>query len=563
MKKEKGDVRIGNEEEGESKKADEQNSGSSESFGRLVEDYGLVGWVREGEIVKGKIVSLTGDEVLVDIGCKSEGVIPIREFSNPDELEVGQEVEVLLEKLEDVDGNIVISKEKANFLLKWDEIKNAYERNETIEGKVIGFIRGGLGVDIGVKAFLPASQVDVQPVSDLGSLVGKTFKFKVVKLNRKRRNIVLSRKQAILEERENKRQELIDTLEEGMIVRGVVKNITNFGVFVDIGGIDGLVYVTDLSWGRVDNPKDIVSIGDEVDVKVLSFDREKVRVSLGMKQIEPHPWESIEDRYKVGDVVKGKVVSIVDYGAFVEIEKGIEGLIHISEISWTQRIKHTSEYFKVGEEVEAMILSIDKENERISLGIKQLTPNPWESLEERFPPGKKFKSRIKSITDFGLFVEVEEGIDGLVHISDISWSGRVESPQESFKVGQDIEVVVLSIDKANQRVSLGMKQLVNDPWVNIEDLYKVGDDVEGEIVKMASFGAIVRLPEGIEGLLHISEIDEKHIDEIGKMLKVGDKKMMKIISISPKERRMGLSIREYKRAERSASKGGKKKRREK
>ncbi|MGQ9705785.1 MAG: 30S ribosomal protein S1 [bacterium] len=519
-----------------------------ESFDKLIESQSsFVKNVREGRIVKGSIVAITGGEVLIDIGCKSEGVIPLKEFPFPSSLKVGQTVDVLLEKLEDQEGNIVISKEKADFMLKWDEVRRAYESNTTVKGKIIGCIKGGLTVDIGVKAFLPTSQLDLQPVQNINDLIGKTFSFKVVKLNRKRRNIVLSRKAAIIEEREMKRQELIETLSEGRVVNGIVKNITDFGVFVDIGGIDGLIHITDLSWGRINHPAEVVSINDEVKVKVLSFDREKVRVSLGLKQMEPHPWANIEERYKVGDVVKGKIVSVLDYGAFLEIERGVEGLVHISEISWTHRIKHPSEVFKVGEEIETMILSIDKDNERISLGIRQLTPNPWNTLEERFPIGKKFKGKIKSVTDFGLFIGVEEGIDGLVHISDIFWGGRPENPQDTFRVGQVVDVVVLSIDKVNQRVSLGMKQLTEDAWSNIEQLYKVGDDVEGEIVKVANFGAIVRLPEGIEGLLHISEVDEKHIDDIHKVLKVGEKRKMKIISISPKDRRMGLSIREYKR----------------
>jgi len=527
--------------------SEKKENKEEESFDRLIESYDSVRNVKEGQIIKGNIVAIAGDEVLIDIGCKSEGVIPLKEFPFPSSLKVGQTVEVLLEKIEDQEGNIVISKEKADFMLKWDEVRRAYESNTTVEGKVIGFIKGGLTVDIGVKAFLPTSQIDLQPVQNVNDLIGKTFSFKVVKLNRKRRNIVLSRKAAIIEEREMKRQELIETLSEGQVVMGVVKNITDFGVFVDIGGIDGLIHITDLSWGRINHPSNVVSIGNEIKVKILSFDKDKIRVSLGLKQMEPHPWANIDEKYKVGDVVKGKIVSVLDYGAFLEIERGVEGLIHISEISWTHRIKHPSEVFKLSDEVETMILSIDKDNERISLGIRQLTPNPWNTLEERFPVGKKFKGRIKSITDFGLFVEVEEGIDGLVHISDIFWGGRPESPQETFRVGQVVDVVVLSIDKANQRVSLGMKQLTEDAWTNIDQLYKVGDDVEGEIVKVANFGAIVRLPEGIEGLLHISEVDEKHIDDIHKVLKVGEKKKMKIISISPKDRRMGLSIREYKR----------------
>jgi len=536
----------------------EKKDKEEESFGKLIEGYDkFVKRVKEGQIIKGNIVAIAGDEVLIDVGCKSEGVIPLKEFPFPASLMVGQTVEVLLEKIEDQDGNIVISKEKADFMLKWDEVRRAYESNTTVEGKVLGYIKGGLVIDIGVKAFLPASQIDLQPVQNINDLIGKTFNFKVVKLNRKRRNIVLSRKAAIIEEREVKRQELIETLSEGQVVNGVVKNITDFGAFIDIGGIDGLIHITDLSWGRINHPSEVVSIGDEIKVKVLSFDKDKVRVSLGLKQMEPHPWANIDERYKVGDVVKGKIVSVLDYGAFLEIEKGVEGLIHISEISWTHRIKHPSEVFKLGDEVETMILSIDKDNERISLGIRQLTPNPWNTLEERFPVGKKFKGKIKSITDFGLFVEVEEGIDGLVHISDIFWGGRPESPQETFKVGQVVDVVVLSIDKANQRVSLGMKQLTEDAWSNVEQIYKIGDNVEGEIVKVANFGAIVRLPEGIEGLLHISEVDEKHIDDIHKVLKVGEKRKMKIISISPKDRRMGLSIREYKRTLRTKKSGNK------
>jgi small subunit ribosomal protein S1 len=503
--------------------------------------------LEEGEVVKGVIVSINNDEVLVDVGYKSEGSISTREFPDPSALKVGQEIEVYLDKKEDQDGVVVLSKEKADFYTKWDKIKEYYENDQKITGKILEVVKGGLSVDIGVRAFLPASQVALRPIKDLESMVGQTIEFKIVKLNKRRRNIVLSRKVILAEAREELKKQLVNGLQEGQTVEGEVKNITDFGAFVDIGGLDGLLHLTDLTWGRITHPSEVVHIGDRIKVKVLSFDRERERVSLGLKQLSPHPWQEIDQKFNVGDVVRGKIVSVTDYGAFMELEKGIEGLIHISEMSWTKRIKHPSEFLEIGDTVEAMILNIDKENERISLGLRQLEPNPWDTLEERYPVGKRFQGKIRNITDFGIFVQVEEGIDGLVHISDISWTSRIQNPADVFTKGQEVEVVVLGIDKINRRVSLGMKQLTEDPWVKMQEVLKVGQNVEGEIIKIANYGAIIHIPFGIEGLLHVSEIDERHIENVSEILKVGQRINLKIISISPEERKVSLSIREFER----------------
>jgi len=501
--------------------------------------------LEEGEIVNGTIVAITGDEILVDVGYKSEGTISLREFPDPKSLKVGDQIEVLLEKKEDQDGVIVLSKEKADFYKTWDQIYDLFERAETVQGKVIELVKGGLSVDIGVRAFLPASQVGLRPIKELNSLIGQTLPMKIIKLNKRRRNIVLSRKAVLVEEREKLRSELIKTIDVGQTCEGEVKNITDFGAFVDIGGMDGLLHITDITWGRIKHPSEVLAIGDKIKVIVLDFDKENERVSLGMKQLAKHPWVDIEDRYKIGQHVKGKIRNITDYGAFVELEPGIEGLIHISEMSWTRRVKHPSKLMAVGDTVEAVILSIDPKAERISLGLRQTEPDPWQTMSELYPIGTIIEGKVRNITDFGAFVEVEEGIDGLVHISDISWTRRIKHPSEVLRKGQRVQVMVLNIDVPNRRISLGMKQLTEDPWSKVEDIFKLGEDLEGEVVKITSFGLIIKLKDDIEGLLHISEICDKHIDNLEKFFRVGDLLNLRVININREERKINLSLREY------------------
>lgn len=516
-----------------------------DDFASLMDEYdGKFSELKERSIVTGEIVNISEDgDVVIDIGYKSEGIVDIGEFKNPEELERGKKIEVFLEKKENKEGLVVISREKAEFLKMWDRFARYYDEETVIKGTVKERVKGGLSVDIGVRAFLPGSQVDNKPITDFDEYVGKELELKIVKLNKRRRNIVVSRKAVLLDKVKKEREELLKNIKEGMIFDGVVKNTTDFGVFVDIGGVDGLIHITDLSWGRVDDPSEVVSIGDEIRVKVLKYEKEKERVSLGLKQLTPHPWETIEERYKVGDIVEGKIVSLTNYGAFMEIEDGIEGLIHISEMSWTENITRPSEVVKINSKTKAKILDIDSENRRISLGIKQLEKNPWDILEENFPVGHKFKAPIKSITEFGLFIEMQDGIDGLVHISDISWTGRIEDPRNLYEVGEEIEVIVLGIDKQNKRISLGIKQLHDDPWSKVDEYFAVGNDVSCEVVKTASFGAIVKLPYGIEGLLHISQISNRRIDKVEDELSVGDVLTLRILSINKKERKISLSRR--------------------
>ncbi|HUV86748.1 MAG TPA: 30S ribosomal protein S1 [bacterium] len=501
--------------------------------------------IEENEIVTGTVVAVTEDEVLVDIGYKSEGTISLSEFAEEEPITVGDKVEVYLEKKEDQDGIIVLSKEKADFYRAWDQVRDVYETGGDIEGKIINRVRGGFIVDIGVKAFLPASQLDLRPVRDFEPYLGGSFRMKIIKVNKRRRNIVLSRKALLLEEREEKRKRLLETIEVGAILGGEVKNITDFGAFVDLDGLDGLLHITDLSRGRVNHPSEVVSVGQNLEVLVTDFDRETGRVSLSLKELEDDPWETVEERYNEGDRVIGKVVSIVDYGAFVELEPGVEGLVHVSEMSWTQRVKHPSKLLSVGDEIGVVILKIDEKNRRISLGLRQTMPNPWDTIEERYPPRSRIEGVVKNITEFGVFVELEEGIDGLIHISDISWTKRVRHPSEVFQKGQTVEAVVLTIDSVNRRISLGVKQLERDPWTNIEKKYPVGEYVEGDVVRITPYGAIVKLEDDIEGLLHISEIAGRRINRVEDVLDRGDRIKVKTINISPRERRINLSLWQY------------------
>jgi small subunit ribosomal protein S1 len=500
----------------------------------------------EGEVVSGRIISVDKDHVLVDIGYKSEGQIRIHEFKDEKgniNAQIGDKVEVMVEWWDDEEERVVLSKEKAQNVKVWEEIKKSYDDEGIIEGVITSRVKGGFSVDIGVQAFLPGSQADLRPIRNLDDLVGKKYTFKILKYNRKRSNIVLSRRAILEEEREQKRTATLAIIEEGKILDGVVKNITEYGVFVDLGGVDGLLHITDISWGRVKHPSELFSIGDQIKVKILNFDIEKERVSLGMKQLTPDPWTLAATKYPVGSRVNGKVVSLTDYGAFVELEEGIEGLIHVSEMSWTRKIRHPSKVVSVGEQVDAIVLDIKPDNRRISLGMKQVAPNPWDMVSEKYPIGTTIEGKIKNITDFGLFIGIDEGIDGLVHISDISWTKRIKHPSEIYKKGDLVQAIVLDIDKDNERFSLGVKQLQSDPWDTVSERYEVGKEITGTITNLTDFGIFVELEEGIEGLVHVSEISKEKIKTPVGKFNVGDVITAKVMNINTEERRIGLSIK--------------------
>ncbi len=528
------------------------SSAPEPSFAELLEASFARDEVTEGEIVKGTIISVHKDHVLVDVGFKSEGMVALNEFpmvNGQVSVKSGDSVDVLVESKENDYGLIVLSKEKADKLKIWDEISAACERDEVVEGVIVSRVKGGLSVDIGVKAFLPGSQVDLRPIRNLDKLIGEKYKFKVIKFNKKRGNIVLSRRALLEKERDQLKGVTLQKLEEGAVMAGVIKNITEYGAFVDLGGIDGLLHITDMSWGRVNHPSELFQMGDEVTVKVLRFDREQERVSLGLKQIQADPWTSAQSAFPVGVRVKGKVVSLTDYGAFIELVPGVEGLIHVSEMSWTKRVKHPSKVMNIGDEVEAMVLGIDIDNKRISLGMKQIEPNPWHTLNEKYPVGAVIKGQVRNITDFGIFVGIEEGIDGLVHISDLSWTTRVKHPSEMYEKGAEVEAVVLNIDAENERISLGIKQLHEDPWNRIPQSYPRGSRVKGKITKITDFGAFAEIEPGVEGLIHVSEIADEHVDDPRKFLKVGDEKDVMIIDIDADDRKIGLSIKAVSKAE--------------
>jgi small subunit ribosomal protein S1 len=500
----------------------------------------------EGEVVTGKIISVDKDHVLVDIGYKSEGQIRINEFRDENgqiQAEVGDKVEVMVEWWDDENEVVVLSKEKAEKVKVWEDIKKAYDADEPIKGTIVSRVKGGFSVDIGVNAFLPGSQADLRPVRNLDEMVGKTFKFKILKYNRKRSNIVLSRRVILETEREAKRSATLDSIAEGKEVNGIVKNITEYGVFVDLGGVDGLLHITDISWGRVKHPSELFTVGDEIKVKILSLDLERERVSLGMKQLTPDPWTTAAKKYPVSSKVGGRVVSLTDYGAFIELEEGIEGLIHVSEMSWTRKIRHPNKVVSVGEEVEAVVLDIRPENRRISLGMKQAIPNPWDVISDKYPVGTTIEGKIKNITDFGLFIGIDEGIDGLVHISDISWTKRIKHPSELYKKGDLVQAIVLEIDKENERFSLGVKQLQRDPWETVAERYRVGKEITGTITNVTDFGVFVELEEGIEGLVHVSEISKEKIKTPVGMYTVGDLLTARVMNINSEERRIGLSVK--------------------
>jgi small subunit ribosomal protein S1 len=510
--------------------------------------------IAEGEVVKGTVLKVTPSEVIVDVGYKSEGIIPVDEFVDENgqiSVQPGDTVDVLLERTEDREGYVVLSREKAEKMKIWDEVEKAYAEKKVVIGRVIERIKGGLAVDIGVRAFLPGSQIDVRPVRNLDALRGQELRMRVIKVNKKRGNIVLSRKVLLEEENAEKKKHTLDTLAEGKVLRGVVKNITDYGAFIDLGGIDGLLHITDMSWGRVSHPSELFKVNDEIDVIVLKYDPATERVSLGHKQLMNDPWSNVIERYPVGARMSGKVVSLTDYGAFVELEPGVEGLIHVSEMSWSKRVKHPSKILNVGDTVEAMVLGVDPGARRISLGLKQVESNPWHELSEKYPIGTTITGKVRNLTEFGAFVEVEEGIDGLIHISDMSWSKRLKHPSEVLKKGDTVEAMVLNIDAENQRLSLGLKQLQTDVWDEFFQQHHVGDVVDGKVVRLTNFGAFVELAEGIEGLIHVSEFDEsQHVGKDEKLdLKVGETYQMKIIKLIPAERKIGLSIRALKNDE--------------
>jgi len=497
----------------------------------------------QGEIVKGKVIEVRPKEILVDIGYKSEGIIPLNEFLEPETVQVGGEVDVLIEKLENKEGTVVLSHQKAEFKKNWDNILAICNEGGIIKGKVTSIVKGGLVVNVGVEAFLPASQIDVTTPKNLAGFVGNTYEFKVVKINQERQNIVLSRRELIESERNEKRGKLLADMTPGDIRKGTVKNITDFGAFIDLNGIDGLLHITDMSWGRIGHPSELLKVGQEIDVVVLDVNKEKERVSLGLKQKLANPWDSIETKFPVGAKVKGKVVSLVPYGAFVQLEPGVEGLIHVTELSWTKRIAKPSDVLKQDQEVEAVVLGINREEQKISLGVRQLESNPWDGAAAKYTVGSRVKGKVRNLTSYGAFVELEEGIDGMVHVSDMSWTRKINHPSEVMKKGDEIEATVLEVDRPNQRIALGMKQLGTDPWSNIETLYKVGDLVTGKVTKLASFGAFVGLQHEIDGLVHISQISEERVEKIKNVLKVGQDVSARVVKIDKGERRIGLSIK--------------------
>ncbi|MBA4366985.1 MAG: 30S ribosomal protein S1 [Desulfobacterium sp.] len=527
--------------------ADQSNAMQEESMEKLMSLYEeSFKRFAEGEVVKGRIIAVDKDYVLVDIGYKSEGQIRIHEFKDENGeiiANINDEVDVMVEFWDEEEERVVLSKEKAAKVKVWESIRETYENDGTVEGVIVSRVKGGFSVDVGLQAFLPGSQADLRPIRNLDEMVGQTLSFKILKYNRKRSNIVLSRRAILESERESKRSTTLSSISEGQVMKGTVKNITEYGVFVDLGGVDGLLHITDISWGRVKHPSELFTVGDEIDVKVLSFDLQKERVSLGMKQLAPDPWTIASQKYAVGSRVTGTVVSLTDYGAFVELEEGVEGLIHVSEMSWTRKIRHPSKVVNAGDTIEAMVLDIRPENRRISLGMKQIAPNPWEVISEKYPIGTTIEGKIKNITDFGLFIGIDDDIDGLVHISDISWTKRIKHPSEVYKKGDVVQAIVLDIDKGSERFSLGIKQLQPDPWKTVKERYEVGKEISGIVTNVTDFGIFVELEEGIEGLVHVSEISKEKIKTPVGQYNVGETLTAKVMNVNTDERRIGLSIK--------------------
>jgi len=526
----------------------EEKAEAKEDFKRLYEESFKT--IEEGDILSGIVITVDPEYVTVDIGYKSEGQIPIAEFRDQEgnvAVNVGDKVDVLLERKEADESLVTLSKEKADKLKAWRSVSKAFREGEIVDGTITSRIKGGLTVDIGINAFLPGSQVDIRPARNLDKYIGRRFRFKVIKFNRKRSNIVLSRRVLLEEERRGMREETLKRLKEGEILEGVVKNITEYGAFVDLGGIDGLLHITDISWGRINHPSEKLSIGDRITVKVLNFDRERERVSLGLKQISPDPWDEVEEKYPVGSRVMGKVVSITDYGSFIELEEGIEGLVHISEMSWTKKVKHPSQVVNAGDIIDAVVLDVDVPKKRISLGMRQVEPNPWSVIEEKYPVGTRVMGKVKTVTDFGVFVGFDEGIDGLIHVSEMSWTKKIKDPAEIYKKGDEIEAVVLNIDRVNERFSLGVKQLITDPWEEIQKRYPVGSQVKGKVTSVTDFGVFIELENGIEGLIHISELSDEKVENPADLVKLGETLAALVINIDPKERKIALSVKSLKK----------------
>ena len=495
------------------------------------------------EIVEGTVIEVRTKEVVVDIGYKSEGTVPLNEFGEDNKPDIGSRIEVLIEVLENREGQVELSHERAEFKKNWDKINSICEEGKVIEGRVKEVVRGGLMVNIGVEAFLPSSQIDVVPPRDLNALIGQKLEFKIVKLNSERQNIVLSRRELIEEERAGKRAEILENMTPGVVIKGKVKNITDFGAFIDLDGLDGLLHITDMSWGRINHPSEMVTVGEEVDVVVLDINKEKERVSLGLKQKTQNPWELIESKYPVNTKIKGRVVNLVSYGAFVELEPGVEGLVHVTELSWTKKHTKPSEVLEKDQEIEAVVLGVNKDEQKISLGIRQLDENPWDASEEKYAVGTRVKGKVRNLTSYGAFVELEEGLDGMIHVSDLSWTRKINHPSELIKKGDEIEAQVLEVDRENQRISIGIKQLTEDPWEAINSLYQVGQLVTGKVTKLASFGAFVGLEHDMDGLVHISQISEERVEKIKNVLDVGQEVEARVIKIDRSDRRIGLSIK--------------------
>jgi len=519
---------------------------NEEQLQELSELYeGIFDTIKQGKLITGTIKKVDSDGVLVDIGYKSEGLIPKHEFAihELNEFKDGSEIEVILDEIEDIDGNVILSYEKAKALKAWDAITKLFEEDKPVQGVVTHKVKGGLSVDIGIPAFLPGSQIDIQRITDFDQFVGQTITANIIKLNKKRGNVIVSRRKYLSDLRAEARQQVLEKLNIDEVIQGVVKNITNYGVFIDIGGVDGLLHITDMTWGRIAHPSELVKISDKVSVKVLSFDKNNEKISLGMKQLSSNPWDKISSDIKVGSRIKGKISSITDYGLFVEIERGVEGLVHISEISWTDRITNLPQKFKPGQEIEVLVVSVDPENRRMSLSVKQLEQNPWKSIGEKFKVGQKIKGTISNITDFGVFVQLIPGVDGLVHISDLSWTEHINHPSDIYNRSDEVEAVILAIDEGNKKISLGIKQMAPDPWELVKDEYPVGTIVDGEVSKTTSFGAFIKLPSGIEGLVHISELSDKAVDKVENIIKVGEKQQFRVISLNQEERKLGLSLK--------------------
>jgi len=533
---------------------DEQKTGASpggaNEFQALFEES--LRTVKPGGVVKGRVVGITSTHVLIDVGYKSEGQIPLQEFMDRQgnvQVKVGDDVDVYFDSSEGENGGIVLSRQRAESMKVWERIEKAFNEGEGIQGHIIGKVKGGFKVDVGVPAFLPGSHVDIRPSRNLDRFIGTTDRFAVVKYNRARGNVVVSRRALLEKERNSLKQEILKVLEEGVILEGTVKNITGYGAFVDLGGIDGILHISDMSWGRISHPSEIVQVGDKIKVVVLKFDPEKERISLGMKQLTPDPWQTVAEKYAVGSRIQGKVISLMDYGAFVELESGIEGLIHISEMSWTRKIAHPSKLLQVGQNVEVVVLNVDPGHRRISLGLKQVMANPWEEAKEKYPVGSVVKGPVRNVTDFGIFVGIEEGIDGLVHISDLHWTKKIKHPSELYKKGDIVEATVLGVNVENARFSLGIKQLTTDPWKIIAQRYPVGSKIKGQVTSVPDFGVFVRIEEGVEGLIHVSQLSSERVDKPSSLFKVGDSVEAEVINIDPAERKIGLSIRALRKTE--------------